>query len=288
MDGDKVNFSGEKLRAIYDKIIDDCNFEEVYFSGRCLPPFMDAPVVFNPMIIVPVKGTVEVQFCHEGEYVRKEIDKRQVLFVTSGSYYKLTYSDDSVVLKTSFLESGELYLCMRCYDTDRQKVVTVSQGFISKIRGLYYSLLGVLSEQYNTVVGYRKLTEAIICYCVEEVKRGEIGRSMKTEILFAGIKFYINVNYKQELNRQNIAQEFDISENYLSRVFKNKGVYRLWDYLTDLRIERAKLLLENYKLSVKEIASHCGFTGSSYFCKVFSQKMKCSPLEYRKKSRGRL
>ncbi len=288
MSGDEITLSSKQIDKIYRKIIGNCHFENVYFSGRCLPPFVDAPVVFSPLIIMPVQGDALVKFCHNDEHKEKIIDSNNILFVTSGSYYKLTYSPDSLILKASFLENGELYLCLRKYDEESQKIITIAQSYISKIRGLYYSLLDVLNEQSDTVASYKKLVEALVCYSLEEVRKNQVGRSMKTEILFAGIKFYINVNYKQELNRQNIAQEFDISENYLSRVFKNKGVNRLWDYLTDLRVERAKLLLENYKLSVKDVASHCGFTGSSYFCKVFSQKMNCSPLEYRKKSQGHL
>ncbi|UDQ96589.1 AraC family transcriptional regulator [Lentisphaerota bacterium WC36G] len=273
-----------KLVDVCQQIMQGCCYDNVYFSSCCLPPFENAPIVSNPIIIIPVSGKIEVDYCSDGKYVTKTLDKNNILFVTSGSYFKVNYHVDSVVLKASFITSGEMYLCLRKIDKKSNEVATESQAYISKIRGLYYSLLDVLAEQTNTVVGYRKLMEAVMVYCAEVVATSQVGRSMKTEALFAGIKFYINVNYKEELNRQNIASEFAISENYLSRMFKNKGVNRLWDYLTELRIERAKLLLENYKLSVKDIASHCGFTGSSYFCKVFSQKMNCSPLEYRKQT----
>ena len=53
--------------------------------------------------------------------------------------------------------------------------------------------------------------------------------------------------------------------------------------LTELRIEDAKTLLENTKLSVTEISYSVGFADSNYFSNIFKKSVGLSPLAYRKK-----
>ncbi len=53
------------------------------------------------------------------------------------------------------------------------------------------------------------------------------------------------------------------------------------EYLQQLRVERAKVLLDNQQQSVTDIALNCGFASSAYFANVFRQHMQCSPREYR-------
>ncbi len=53
------------------------------------------------------------------------------------------------------------------------------------------------------------------------------------------------------------------------------------EFLTFLRIQRAKVLLEDWKLSVKEVAALCGFDDPYHFSKVFSRLDGMSPLQFR-------
>jgi AraC-like DNA-binding protein len=62
---------------------------------------------------------------------------------------------------------------------------------------------------------------------------------------------------------------------------------RFWDYVTWVRIDRAKWLLTQYDIPVKEIARHCGFDQTSYFCRVFRGRTKLTPVAYRLKYQHR-
>ena len=58
---------------------------------------------------------------------------------------------------------------------------------------------------------------------------------------------------------------------------------RFSDYLTLVRIDRAKFMLKEYGSSLKEIAAHCGYHDVAYFCRVFRRITKITPTEYRLK-----
>lgn len=53
-------------------------------------------------------------------------------------------------------------------------------------------------------------------------------------------------------------------------------------YIRQLKLERAKYLLENSELSIAEIQVSCGYDMGSYFCRVFKEEFGMSPLKYRK------
>ncbi len=53
------------------------------------------------------------------------------------------------------------------------------------------------------------------------------------------------------------------------------------DYLTLVRIDRAKFMLKEYGSSLKEVAANCGFHDVAYFCRVFRRITKVTPTTYR-------
>ena len=58
------------------------------------------------------------------------------------------------------------------------------------------------------------------------------------------------------------------------------------NYLTHVRIDRAKHLLRSYNFKLDEIAERCGYHTTPYFCQTFKRLTKLTPAEYRVKSRS--
>ena len=56
-------------------------------------------------------------------------------------------------------------------------------------------------------------------------------------------------------------------------------------YLQQLRVEKAKRLLAENRLTITGIAMECGFASSAYFASVFRGQTQCSPREYRDSGR---
>jgi YesN/AraC family two-component response regulator len=78
-----------------------------------------------------------------------------------------------------------------------------------------------------------------------------------------------------------IAEKFNITPQYLSSLFKEKTGQNLSDYITHLRIEKAKLLLTQTNYSVNEIALKVGYIYPNSFINVFKKKVGLSPTKYR-------
>lgn len=93
---------------------------------------------------------------------------------------------------------------------------------------------------------------------------------------------YINENYMNpDMSLTLVAQTFYISEQHLSKVFKQKTATTFSNYLIDLRISHAKELLENTSVKINEIASLVGYTNIHSFIKIFKKQLGMTPLQYR-------
>lgn len=87
--------------------------------------------------------------------------------------------------------------------------------------------------------------------------------------------------YHADISLQSVAKQINVNPSYLSRVFKQETQMNFVNYLIGLRINKAKLLLENKQLKVYEIAERVGYHNYSYFSRMFRKVVGVSPEEYR-------
>lgn len=93
---------------------------------------------------------------------------------------------------------------------------------------------------------------------------------------------YINANLANPLLVQDISGAANISTSYFHQRFVQETGMTPADYRTRQRIQRAKQLLKNPKLSVTEIAYQLGFSSSQYFSSVFKRYTGHTPTSFRK------
>jgi AraC-like DNA-binding protein len=83
---------------------------------------------------------------------------------------------------------------------------------------------------------------------------------------------------------ERLCREFHYGKTKISQAYKRvtgKGVH---EYITELRIEQAKRLLQNGELSIIQISEQVGFSSPQYFSKTFLSKVGCSPSGFRAKA----
>ena len=85
----------------------------------------------------------------------------------------------------------------------------------------------------------------------------------------------------EELTLKMVADELNISESYLGKLFKNKTSYTFLDMLTLYRIRAAIDYLEETDMKVYEISYKVGYNDSKYFSKTFQKLVGVKPKEYR-------
>jgi CheY-like chemotaxis protein len=90
----------------------------------------------------------------------------------------------------------------------------------------------------------------------------------------------INEHYAEPISRASLAQHLAVSENYLTRCFREEMHISPITYLNRFRILRAKALLESGEASITEVAERVGFSDSNYFGRVFRNEVGVSPGAY--------
>lgn len=89
---------------------------------------------------------------------------------------------------------------------------------------------------------------------------------------------------EDKLNLTRIAEEFYMNPKYLGSKFKQETGLSFNQFLTNLKIYRAKKLLKQEKSKIAEVAERLGFENVAYFSKVFKKETGQSPGEYRRKA----
>ena len=93
---------------------------------------------------------------------------------------------------------------------------------------------------------------------------------------------YIQQKYTGKILLREFGEQFHLSEKYISRYFKEHFHITLSQYVTYLRLEHAKQMLQETDISVTEVAMQSGYQNISYFIRSFKKTYGVSPLKYRK------
>lgn len=94
----------------------------------------------------------------------------------------------------------------------------------------------------------------------------------------------MRTEYASDLSQSEIASRVGMTQTYFSRMFKNKTGKNFVSVLTEIRMERAKeLIQENSKITIEELTRACGYTSGTYFCFLFRKTMGVTVSEYQRK-----
>lgn len=92
---------------------------------------------------------------------------------------------------------------------------------------------------------------------------------------------YINMNYTKDISMHEAAEYMSYSDAYFCRLFKQIFSKNFTAFLTEFRIERAKQILSDKNMNVKEVGEAVGYFDANYFAKVFKRYTGYTPSEYR-------
>lgn len=106
-------------------------------------------------------------------------------------------------------------------------------------------------------------------------------RLLQNEIYNA--KLYIDKNFENSIKLVDVANHVNLSQAYLSKLFKEEMNISFTEYLNQLRIDKAINLLKNTNEQIKKIAKSVGYNNFIHFNRMFNRIVKCSPRKYRKK-----
>ncbi|MDN4619555.1 AraC family transcriptional regulator [Paenibacillus sp. PsM32] len=106
--------------------------------------------------------------------------------------------------------------------------------------------------------------------------------SQKVNREIALVRNFIDIHFKKDITLDVLASEAHINKYYLSHAFKKTYDISPLKYLSTVRINTAKFLLESTNYSILDISEIVGFKSQSYFSQLFKKEIGLSPMDYRK------
>lgn len=210
---------------------------------------------------------------HYGENVSGEI-----------SYYV-------IMVDLSFLLSRGIDSCQAKYISPLAQSLLLFENRISddvEVRGCIKKMI----EEYNSgQPGYELAIKACVYNAIVLLLRKHVARSFSRkeyDLQAANMKRfhevfnYIEENLNQEIDLKELAAMASLSVGQFCRVFKKLTGRSTRDYINQLRIEKAVVLLKEGEDNMGEVAYAVGFGDSNYFSRVFKKYKGLAPTEYRK------
>ena len=137
-----------------------------------------------------------------------------------------------------------------------------------------YILKPVNYEEFGSCIDHLKIA------LYENRKTEE--QDAQEERTITGIIRYMQEHLDKEISLNILADEFHLSSQYISQLFKSEIGVNFLAYLTSIRMERAKKLLLATSLSIGEISEKCGYADYRVFTKAFKKEEGSTPSQYRR------
>ena len=109
----------------------------------------------------------------------------------------------------------------------------------------------------------------------------QLDESQNAMELIDRVKKYIQNHFAENLTLTVLSEVFFVCPAYLSRLFKKKTGINFVDYLTNLRMEKAKEFLAIPSVKIYTVAEMVGYENPRYFSRLFKDATGVSPQEYR-------
>ncbi len=212
----------------------------------------------------------------------------------------------------SFLEQNKIVNGLKSGDMDALKMEVEEIIGLNKTRGVSYHYLGaLLVELFHT--GNRYLTEKrlnvydfleadeyaslddkellpnefdgrlqLIFEFYEKIITETLDKpESKSGVVVSLITAYIEKHYEKDLYLEVIANEIGLSAKYVSRMFKDATGTNISDYISLIRIAKAKELLAHSDMKISDISNQIGIFSRTTFLRLFKKYEGVSPNEYR-------
>lgn len=129
---------------------------------------------------------------------------------------------------------------------------------------------------YNSVSAENSFRERYV-----SVDNTDVTEDAKMQAVADRIMDFIEIHYTEDISLQDMAAAMNYSEAYFCKLFKQYFDKSFVTYMTDFRMDRAKELLENVLINIKDVGTEVGYKDSNYFAKVFKRVTGMTPSEYR-------
>lgn len=261
------------------------SFHKIWFAGDFHKPSEMSYQVNFPRLELVLDGEyINEMESHEHAIIKVKAKAGDAIFVPPNCWNKPDWDTNCSVLSMLFgrRQLGLSLVSNRkgetsFFDIQKYSIQTRSGFAIDNI----LEALNSLARENTKNPTDELLLQALLQYSKTMLESPVDQSHNRTQDLYQGICIYIQENFHRPITRDNIAERFSISSNHLSRLFRQQGHMTLADYITWVRIDRAKFMLKKYNFKLNEVSVRCGFNDVNYFCRVFKNRTGQTPTVYR-------
>lgn len=191
--------------------------------------------------------------------IRKLLPKCEIIFLTA--FASFTYARQAITL-------GAAEYLLKPVEED--ELVAVMNRTLEQLN----------SDELTGETAYDQEEQAKKLHADKEVQKVQ-GIGERSLMVVHEVKNYIDVHYMDEISVESLADQFQISVSHFNRIFKQSFDVNCKEYITSVRVDKAKEYLSGSALSVSEVGGMVGYPDANYFTKVFRKKTGMTPKEYR-------
>ncbi len=266
-----------------DRYLRKNRVRRVYFGDGSTPPPTFAYVTNFSRLSLTLSGchTMEVAFGGRTEIIKPT--QGHAVFMPDHAWNKPDWSGPVGVLTFLFgAKQVGASLVRHRGGTQQPSVLktSVQGGYDVPTRSILAALRGLAADRAEGPFA-RLLTESLLHSCLRLMESPRKRWPRKAIRTYESICLYVQENFQRPITRRSIADHFGLAPNYVSRLFRKEGFMRFNDYLNLVRMNRAKFMLQNYRVPLKEIAADCCYNDAAYFCRAFKKVCNLTPTEYR-------
>ena len=281
-------YNYEKIKYYLEKYIEEVDIKEVLL-GYENPMAKESYKQLLPWsrLIIPLSGEKTICFSNNGQIEDYILKPGQALFLPpfcwsiprwTSSHEMISIVFERHYLRALYIKHDEgMVRGFRSPDYYFHVEDSISLSTLHLVQTL--SSLAYANDKSNC--NAVKLVECLISFTLNDIIASNQKTHSQAYCTWLHLKNHIKENFNHKITRYSIAEDFCITPQYVSKLFKIYSPHGFNAYLNWTRLHNAASLLENTKMRVEEISWQCGFIHNSHFIKLFRLEFGLSPGRYR-------
>jgi AraC-like DNA-binding protein len=256
----------------------------LHFADSSVAPSTLAYITNFPRLSLPLDGFHAMELPVRGRADRIAPGRGQAVFVPGHAWNRPDWAEPVKVL-TFLFGAKQIGISLVTHrggnEASAHAIKTSVQSAHDIPSRSVLSALAALTGETPAAPLPKLLAESLLYSCLRLLRMPESRRPRKAMRTYEMLCLYVQENFQRPLTREAVAQRFEIAPAHVSRLFRREGLMRFSDYVNLVRMNRAKFILANYRIPLKEVAASCGYADVAYFCRVFKRIAKATPTQYR-------
>jgi AraC-like DNA-binding protein len=239
-----------------------------------------------PRVIICLRGTGKYLVFNKDQTRQWTIKKHEAIYIPPNSWVQSRATTTYESLGVIFLRDITRLILIRCNDAlrkDSSFPFNLNQKNLLWPRpldkeGSFYIRKMAASPAPLLRRGILNLLLAWTLRCLELSRPQDRGKGHAT---WMAAMAFVEDHLHLPISRKEVARDLRLHPNHVSRLFTRYGTRPFADYVTNMRMERAQMLLKASRYNIAEIAARCGFSNSGYFSTVCLKEFGKTPSAIR-------